>query len=205
MKFSFELPFFAFKIDSEKRETGINTPGYLGKTLKSNYLNTTTSAGVNVNPNTAANLSAVYRAVNWCCDSLSLPLDVYRKEGESRNVITENDEFYYAQFLLRVSPNRIYTPSEWIRMMEMARLFYGNAYSEIIRDKNLKPIALRWMHPDKVRVMSDGIELYYEYTDENQNIRQLRMWNVIHVRALSFDGYVGKSPITVARESLSVV
>jgi HK97 family phage portal protein len=204
MDFSFELPFFSFKVNTAKREVGINTPGNLGKSLKSTYLQPTTASGVTVNENTAQTLSAVYRAVNWCADSLSLPLDVYRITDTGRQIVDESDEFYFAQFLLRVSPNRMYTPSEWIRVMEMARLFYGNAYSEIIRDRNLKPIALRWLHPNYVRVMSDGVELYYEYNDGIRPVRELRMWDVIHVKALSFDGYVGKSPISVARDSLSV-
>jgi HK97 family phage portal protein len=88
--------------------------------------------------------------------------------------------------------------------MEMSRLMYGNGYSRIIRDNNMKPVALQWMHPDNVRVLSDGVEMYYEYNAGNSKVIELRYWDVIHVRAMSFDGFVGKSPITVARESLSV-
>ena len=206
MKLSVDLPFFSFSWDNgkEARAVGINTPGNLGKSLKDTYLNAIPTAGVTVNTNTATNLSAVYRAINWCCDSLSLPLDVYRKSNEGRSIITESDEYYYAQYLLRTSPSKLHTPSEWIRLMEMSRLMYGNGYTRIVRDLNLKPVAFQWMHPDHVRVMSDGVEMYYEYTTPNQKPIELRYWDVIHIRALSFDGFVGKSPITVARESLSV-
>lgn len=204
MRVKIDLPFLSFSLERDKRAVGINTPGNLGKSLKSTIFNTTSSSGVVVNTETASTLSAVYRAVNWCCDSLSLPLDVYRKTSEGREVVGEGDEYYFAQKLLRISPNRIYTPSEWIRVMEMSRLFYGNGYSEIVRDQYFQPIALRWLHPSLVTVSSDGIELFYEYQDPRGLTRKLYSWEVVHVRALSFDGYVGRSPISVARESLGV-
>lgn len=206
MKFSVELPFFAvsWESDKSKRGIGINTPGYLGKTLKSTYLNTFATAGVDINANTAVNLSAVYRAINWLADSLSLPLEVYRRTDDGREVVSMGDDFYAAHRLLRISPSMMYTPAEWIRMMEMARALYGNAYSQIIRDNNLKPIALRWLHPANMRVMSNGVEMFYEYTQDRGQTLEIDYRDMIHVRALSFDGYVGRSPISVARESMGV-
>jgi HK97 family phage portal protein len=134
---------------------------------------------------------------------LSLPVDVIRKSGDTRQSVDQNDPYYQAYYILRISPNQILTPSEWIRLMEMSRLLYGNGYSQIVRDRSFKPIAFRWWHPDKVKVYTDGIKISYEVEDET-GPRQLEYWNMIHVRAMSFDGYVGKSPISVARESLGV-
>lgn len=206
MAFSLKLPFFEIAYTPEKRAVGANTPGNLGKWLYDTHISGVSGSGATVNANTAVNLSAVYRAINWLADSLSLPCDVYRIEGNDRNKVSETDQYYPAQYLLRISPNKMHTPSEWMRLMEMSRNLYGNAYTVIIRNGLGYPIAFRWVHPDQVRVYSDGENIAYDVINADGSMWRagISYWNMIHVKAMSFDGYIGKSPISVARESLGV-
>lgn len=166
-------------------------------------LNETETAGVYVNTNTSLTLSAVYSSINILSNSLNLPINVYKKDknGDRDRVRTGYEK--KIEDLLRVSPNQIMTPTQWIQLMETSRNLYGNAFS-IIRRINTGEIgALEWVHPSSVHMMVDGNAVTYEIIDalgvKKENVH---ITDMIHVKAASFDGFLGKSPIELARESL---
>jgi HK97 family phage portal protein len=182
------------------REVGINTPGKLYEQIFPNETSKPTAT-----TESAPTLSAVYRALNLAGDSLNLPINVYEKSDKLRQVVSEGSQFWPVEYLLAYSPNKIHTPSEWIRLMEYARLIYGNAYSRIVRNRANQPIALEWIHPEQVYVKVINNELVYNVYNLNGTdlvYESLPYWNMIHVRALSVDGIMGKSPIDFAAESL---
>lgn len=166
----------------------------------------TKAAGVVVNQSTALTLAAVYSAINILSNSLNIPLYVYRKEASgNRRKVTPADKIQYGIFhLLHTQPNRINTPAEWFQLMETSRNLYGNGYSLIMRSASGRVESLQWLHPDYVSVRSDGENIFYDVADTMGAIRysNLTYADMIHVKALSLDGVVGRSPIDLARESL---
>jgi len=88
--------------------------------------------------------------------------------------------------------------------MEMSRNLYGNGYSLIVRDKVGIPLYLKWLHPDKVVVKYDWNSILYDITDNmGGNIyTDIPATDMIHVKTLSTDGIIGRSPIDLARESM---
>ena len=78
---------------------------------------------------------------------------------------------------------------------------WGNGYARIHRDALFRTVRLQLMHPTEVEpVHTDDDELYYRtYKGEI-----VPVYDMIHLRGLSTNGYKGKSPIAVHRENLSL-
>ena len=187
----------------EKRAPGgVNIPGELFDAL---YRSDSTTS---VTVENASTLSAVYQSIQIHANSLNLPISVFKLIGGDTFQVTSDDEYEYrVHRLLHTSPNLMHTPSEWIQLMEMSRLLYGNGYSYIVRNGIKEPTALMWLHPDRIEVSSNGVEIKYNIKTREgggywkQDVSALDM---IHVKAISYDGIVGQSPIDVAQESLGL-
>jgi HK97 family phage portal protein len=152
----------------------------------------------------ALTISAVYQAINISANSLNLPITVKKKadDGSITPVGKEDRYEYQCNFLLRVSPNKMNTPAEWISLMETSRLMYGNAYSYISRDGSGMPKALKWLHPDQVEITPDNIQNYYQVYDLQTRkliYKNVPYWDMIHVKALN-----GVSVIDYATNSLGL-
>lgn len=181
----------------------------LRATLNTNwdlYGNTWGYTGVGVTKQTALTLSAVYSALNILSDTLSVPINVYKRlPNGDKQLVTKSDQYeYQVQYLLHTSPSQLHTVSQWLQVMEYSRNIYGNAYSYIIRTRSGLPTALKWVHPDYVEMTFDGVKIRYTIKDEKGKIlvEKAPAWDVIHVKAMSIDGIIGVSPITLAAESL---
>ncbi len=162
--------------------------------------------GVTVNTSTALTLSAVYSALNILCNSLNIPVNVYRRSANgNREKVSKYQQMpFQIDQLLHVQPNRYMTPTTWFQVMETSRNLYGNGYSIIHRNGGAVPIELEWVHPDYVGIYSDGTRYVYRVYDSMGRMvyDNLLPEDMIHVKALSLDGIIGKPPIEVARESL---
>lgn len=186
----------------EKRAVGgVNVPGEL---LNALYGSETSGK---VDERNVFSLSAVYQAINILCDSLNIPLEVYKRTSEGRVPVTPQDRYeYQVRFLLHTSPNLMMTPSQWFQLMETSRLIYGNGYSYIIRDRLGMPTALRWFHPELVEVkVYNNRELKYWFKDETgqkYELRNVPAQDVIHVKNVSQNGVTGVGVIALAAESL---
>ena len=183
------------------RAKGINTPDDLWSYLMPDYENTSNS--IAVTKETALTLSAVYNALNILSDSLNVPISVKKKIEGGSAIVTESDRYEYAvHVLLHTSPNLMNTPTEFIQLLEWSRQIYGNGYAEIIRDGSTKPIALRWLHPDKVKPEKGAVSLFYTVAKDNTTTYNVRSLDMIHVKTASFNGITGISPINLAAQSL---
>jgi HK97 family phage portal protein len=210
---AFDLRSFSFKpgkvkllqqkvAEMEARTAGgVNIPNELFNALFGDEAVAKISTG---NANT---LSAVYQAITIHCNSLNIPLTVYKRQPDGDSYpVDESDRYeFQIHYLLHTSPNLMMTPSMWIQLMEMSRLIYGNGYSFIYRNNLSEVSALIWIHPDRIEIINNGVELRYNIKTEDgasywkQNVRSLDM---LHVRNVSFDGFTGRSVIDIARESL---
>lgn len=156
------------------------------------------SSGINVNTQNALTLSAVWSAINILSSSLaSLPVYVYKQDGRDKKLL-DNDP---VNILLHDRPNELMTPYTYFATMEASRNLYGNAYSFIDRTGFGEIKRLVWVHPGRVspKLSKDGTELFYDIKDFKDNIPAR---DILHIKGLSFDGILGKSPIEVAKDSL---
>ena len=162
-----------------------------------------TASGAAVTPETAMKVAAVFRCVDLISGAISsLPIDVNRDLGENRK---EPAKDHYLWRLLRRRPNEWMTPVEFKRLLMTHLLLRGNGFARIVRGVGGRVISLIPMSPERMEVEQlDNLSLKYTYTRKDGTKIELNQRDVFHVRGLSFDGIVGVSPITYARESIGL-
>lgn len=172
-------------------------PGqYLGFSLISPVL-----SGKIVTPQSALTLTAVYAAINTIAtDSARLPLITYqaRKEGGKRPATA--DPRYR---LLAIAPNPEMSAFRYFQSAMSHVLGWGNHYSEIIRDGSGMPTALWPMDPGKIEPRRDERTRALFYADKETGRRFLPE-QVLHIAGLGFDGILGYSPVTLARQAIGL-
>lgn len=159
-------------------------------------------AGVNVNAQSAEGISAVYACIAAISETVgSLPLDVYRNTDSGR----EKAKTHPLYKILHAEPNGYQTALEFREQMQRHVLLRGNAYAEIVWSRSGRVEALLPLHPDSVTVLktTDG-KLLYETADGNGRTRRLLAEEMLHLRYHSDDGILGRSPITVARDTVGL-
>jgi len=156
--------------------------------------------GVNVTPEGAMAVSAVYAAVRILSETVaSLPLKLYENKGDSRQVAN-----HPLNNLLGISANGEQTAME-AREFQMTCLgLRGNAYSQIVRNGagnivEINPLNTAFMHLDRD---ANG-KLVFDY-QERGNARVYKTGEIWRVAGLSINGVTGASPIALAKESIGV-
>lgn len=161
------------------------------------------ASGVNVTPDTAMRVTAVFRAVSILAQTYaSLPLDVYREVDDGSKSVDKTHPLY---MLLRDQPNKWQTSFEWREMMAGHLALRGNAYSEIISTGGRAIDQLIPLNPDRVRPFRapDGL-IAYQYSPPDGPTRIILQSEMHHVRGLSSDGITGLSPISLCREAIGM-
>ena len=163
------------------------------------------ASGVDVVPQTAITLSAVYDCVNILSQTIgALPLSVYEHQGEQK--IRRPDHPLHP--ILHTAPNPEMTAYTW-RAVVMTHLgLWGNHYSQIIRDRLGRVKALWPLSPQRVRVLRkvNTHDLYYHVAPMygDTGTYELLPRDVLHIKGLSMNGLVGLSPVGAARESIGL-
>jgi HK97 family phage portal protein len=159
-------------------------------------------SGVTVNTTTAQSLPAVICAVNTIAEAVaSMPLHVFRRlengdKQRNTNSIIER--------LFNLAPNGYQTGYDFKVAMMRSVLLTGNAYAQIIYDNSARPQRLILLNSNCVSVKQlPDFRLGYQVTTEGK-VRTLQQEEVLHLRINSDDGIIGKSPITVCRETLGL-
>jgi HK97 family phage portal protein len=163
-----------------------------------------TSAGVSVSESSALTLSAVWACVRVISETIgSLPWMTYRRSEDGGRERATDHEIYA---LLHDAPNPDMTAMVWKETTVAHCLLWGNAYSEIVRDKSEHVAALFPITPDRVTVrrrLDDG-RLVYEVSNAHAAPSILQSDQVYHVPGLGFDGLMGYSVVHKARESMGL-
>lgn len=163
-----------------------------------------TLTGLTVSEYTALNLSAVYDAV-WALSSpiASIPLFVYRRVSDLRKERYTNHPLYR---LLHTQPNPEMTSYVWRETLMYHLLLWGNSYNEIVFDGRGNPIELWPMNPATTKPIrtNDG-ELIYKHRKAGV-AREIEFpaWKILHIPGLGFDGRVGYSVVSLARQSIAL-
>jgi len=165
---------------------------------------TKTTSGVTVNEVTSLEVSAVFACVRVISEAVaSLPLFVYRRDGENRSLASDHPLFS----VLHRSPSADMTSFTYRQTMQSHVLIYGNGYSEIVRDNGGRVREIVPMLPDrtKPRRASDGsIEYEVRAADGRTTARVLPGRDVLHIPGLSFDGLMGYAPLSLAKETVGL-
>ena len=159
-------------------------------------------SGVNVSPETAMRVGAVYACVNIIAQSVAqLPLIVYERSEDGRTKSRLPDH-PLAKLLKR--PNFWQTPYEFWLMMIGHVALRGNAYAikNIVRGQTRELIPV---HPNRVQVIQTAeLKLIYKFTDKGGKVFDLAQERILHLKGLSWNGFTGISPIEQARESIGL-
>lgn len=117
-----------------------------------------------VSPETAMKLAAVYSCIYVISSNLAqMPLHVLRREGKNVRQATEHPVFH----LVHDEPNPWETSYKWRELMQRHVLGWGNAYTEIKRNRRGEVIELAHRMPwESCLTKFDGRWRYAIYTDE---------------------------------------
>lgn len=162
-------------------------------------LMSTPRAGIKVDQESALFYSALYAAVTIISETVAhLPCKLFR----GREVVTDNP----AEIVSR-RPNPEQSALHFFELMTGHLCLWGNAYAEIVPRTESGQIVDLWpLRPDRMDVgrTRDTREIVYLYQPQEGGERQLPASRVLHVRLFGTEDLLGKSPITLARESLSL-
>lgn len=133
-------------------------------------------------------------------DTASLPLITYRRltRGKERDV---NSPYYV---LLHDMPNPEHSSMVYREFIMGHLLGWGNHFSQKIWDRRGILRELWPLRPDRMQVIRKNGERQYIYTEVNGNKRIFHQEDIWHIPAFGFDGLVGYSRITLARNAIGL-
>jgi HK97 family phage portal protein len=177
---------------------------------------TESDAGVSVNDTTSMGLAAVWYSVNRIAGDVGLlPLIEYKRTpGENRdNRQRAKDQAAYS--VVKTSPNGEMTASVFKETLTAHALLRGNGYAYIERQQatgkllGLIPLPHNTTFPYKVYEGDSWRgQLWYKTTfhlPSGKSITKVfRPEDVLHIRGLGWDGLIGHSIVTLARQSFGL-
>ncbi len=158
------------------------------------------STGVVVTEDKANTIAAWFAGVRIIAQDIStLPLITYRRDGKSKERATDHPMYR----ILHEQPNPEMTSVVW-RETSMGHLLnWGNCYAERELNNLGQTIGLWPLRPDRMKVTPDGSKRRYEYTIRPGTAAvELEAKRVWHIPGMGFDGLVGHSLLSLARETL---
>lgn len=161
------------------------------------------ATGLNVTPDSAMKVTAVYRAVSLLAQTYaSLPLEVYR-EGDDGSKTP--DRKHPLSTVLRLQPNAWQSSFEWREMMAGHFALRGACYSEIVPAGGKAVAQLMPLHPDRVRPFKapDG-GVAFAYSPPDGPTRVILRSEMHYQHLLSADGITPISPIGMCREAVGL-
>jgi len=177
-----------------------NYPSSLGR---GSYYISPKVAGVYVDHDTALTYAAFWLCVKIISETIAgLPLNVFNR------VNSKDKEHAYSspyQTLLNY-PSPEMTAFKWRQTTLAHKLVWGNAYSEILRDRSNIPRELLLITPDRVNKDRSRTtkKIYYEISNSGAANTYLEEKDVLHNYGMGFDGLTGYSVVEMARRTLGV-
>ena len=160
-----------------------------------------TYAGEDVTVEGALQVTAVLAAFTILMeDTSSLPLITYRRLARGKERAYESP--YYR--LLHDEPNPEHTSLVYREFVMGHMLGWGNHYSQKIWDRKGILRELWPLRPDHMDVFRENGQRKYLYTEAKGNQRAFRAEEIWHVPAFGFDGLMGYSRITLARNAIGL-
>ena len=191
-------------IDLEQRSTLSNPDKWLYEALGGGSYS---SAGPAVNDESALTLAAVYACNRVLSTAFaSLPVGLYRSEDKQTFQAFKRPE----HTLIAETPSELYTSYTFRSTMQFHLGMRGNAYARKYIDGRGGARELRILHPGFVRPFLYKGKLYYEVTpnplmgDTESGNEILKSDEILHIKNMSSDGIIGRSPIQVHRDTIGI-
>jgi HK97 family phage portal protein len=152
----------------------------------------------------ALGVSAVYASVSLISGAIAaLPMHVYRRRPDGDKTRLPNDDLWW---ILNEEFAPRWTADAGWTFLVASKLLHGDAFAEIVRNRDGLIRGLVPLHPDRVKPIAtpDGMRLVYEVhpdrtiekpTTAATQIRVLDQDDVLHVPGLGFNGLRGLSPL----------
>lgn len=162
------------------------------------------SAETTIDAKVALGITTVWRAIQILGQTLgAADLAVYEIKENGDKVIAEDHVFHR---LINRSPSPFYTSLIWRETSMVHCCLEGNAFSLIDRPagsmEDIKNIHL--LDPHAVdNVFVDPVKKTVMYDIKGIN-RLVPSRDIIHIPAMSFDGFVGYSPLEIHKNTLSI-
>ena len=151
---------------------------------------------VNVSPEKALQLSAVYRAVDLISGAVAmLPITLFANGNRLNNDLS---------YLLNYEPNNILTRYQLVKLLMIDVLQKGNAFCLIVRSgKQVEE--LRYIKPENVTILynEDTNRKRYRVKTDNTT-KEYDDTDIIHLMNLTLDGITGKPVLWAAKHSLGI-
>lgn len=159
-----------------------------------------TVAGVNVTPDTAVTIAAVWACLRYLSQTVAvLPWHVMRKVAAGAEIQENNS----VDWLIYKRPNPEWSSFQFRETLTHWALRWGNGYAEIERDAVGRPLAIWPIHPERVEVKRDpdSRSLYYEVSNGSSGSVEIDAADMFHIRGFG-EGVVGVNVVHYASQSL---
>ena len=144
----------------------------------------------------ALTLTAVWCAIRLLSESVSsLPISVYTKRNNGDKLEDTKSPIYK---LIKYKPNYYQNKITFFEFIMLSICTDGNGYAQIVRNNSGTPVQLLCIDPEKVTVVVNNNELFYQVNDG----RVLDSADMLHIKTITDDGITGLSPIDQCAKAL---
>lgn len=160
------------------------------------------ATGGSVSEDQALRLAAVYSCIFILSSSLAqLPLAVMRRTGS----LIEKATDHAAYGLLHDEPNPWQSSYDWRERSQADAVGWGNGLTRIIRSRRGDPLQLERCKPHISTLVKTGSGRYvYQVQDDDDGLLAIQPEDMIHIRAIGYDGRWGRSPIRQHAETIGL-
>lgn len=159
------------------------------------------ASGAVVSNEGSLTLSAVYACVQIIAGTIAtLPLPVYKRLPNGGKERAPTHPLYSK---LHDRPNPEMSSVTFRETLVTHLLLWGNAFCEVVRSNGNVPTELWPIHPGRVRIAIESGRKVFWIT-VNGIERPFTSDDILHIPGLGHDGYIGLSPIQLARETLGL-
>lgn len=164
-----------------------------------------TNSGAQVSEFSALKLTPVYACVNRIANPVGrFPIKILKpKKGGGSEEVTDHPMSSGKAAPLSMRPNPLMSSRTLRKTVQGHALLWGNGYCEIERNNKGQAIGLWPLLPWNTAPERDGDRVHYRTTIDGKQFR-IEQNEVIHIMDMSQDGYVGLSPVYLAREALGM-
>lgn len=158
-------------------------------------------AGVTVNWQTALQAVTALACARVIAEGLAqIPLKLYKDRPDGGSDPQKQDRLYK---LVNATPNEYLTSYKWRETMGLHLVFAGNAYSVIVRVRDV-PVELLPLNPRDVTPKERDGTRFFEVQVAGKGKMIVQSADMLHIRGISWDGMVGLDGIKLARDAIGL-
>ena len=157
-------------------------------------------------PRVSATIAQKHATVTACCsvlagDTSKVPLLLKRLKDDGEEEVIRDHPLVY---LMNVESSDGVPASVLRFTLAYAFTLRGNAFAYTPRDGSGELTMIDLIKQDRPTVLRNGRQRFYDFEDGAQVHRRVPSRSMAHLRYMSEDGWMGRSPIEVAAESMGL-